>query len=74
MKKKVLITRKLLRSNEERSKKLWDVKLNLNDEILAENLVDSTGYRVTFTANVENVNSEVADESLILGFSITSLI
>ena len=36
MKKKVLITRKLLRSNEERSKKLWDVKLNLNDEIYSQ--------------------------------------
>ena len=33
MKKKVLITRKLLRSNEERASKLWDAKLNLNDEI-----------------------------------------
>ena len=33
MKKKVLITRKLLRSNEEKASKLWDVKLNLNDEI-----------------------------------------
>ena len=36
MKKKVLITRKLLRSNEERSKNLWDVKLNLNDEIYSQ--------------------------------------
>ena len=33
MKKKVLITRKLLRSNEERASKLWDAKFNLNDEI-----------------------------------------
>ncbi len=33
MKKKILITRKLLRSNEDRASKLWDVKLNLNDEI-----------------------------------------
>ena len=31
MKKKVLVTRKLLRSNEERASKLWDAKLNLND-------------------------------------------
>ena len=36
MKKKILITRKLLRSNEERSTKLWDVKLNLNDEIYSQ--------------------------------------
>ncbi len=35
--KKVLITRKLLRSNEERLSKLWDAKLNLNDEIYSQN-------------------------------------
>ena len=33
MKKKVLVTRKLLRSNEERATKLWNTKLNLNDEV-----------------------------------------
>ena len=36
MKKKVLITRKLLRSNEERAIKLWDAKLNLNDEVYSQ--------------------------------------
>ena len=36
MKKKILITRKLLRSNEERAAKLWDVKLNLNDEVYSQ--------------------------------------
>tara|TARA_B100001996_G_scaffold75393_1_gene55669 strand:- start:249 stop:1202 length:954 start_codon:yes stop_codon:yes gene_type:complete len=30
--KKILITRKLLRTNEERASKIWNVKLNLNDE------------------------------------------
>ena len=35
--KKVLITRKLLKANEERISKLWDAKLNLNDEIYSEN-------------------------------------
>ena len=35
--KKVLITRKLLRSNEERISKLWEAKLNLNDEIYSQN-------------------------------------
>ena len=35
--KKVLITRKLLRSNEERMSKLWDAKLNLNDEVYSQN-------------------------------------
>ena len=36
MKKKILITRKLLRSNEEKATKLWDVKLNLNDEVYSQ--------------------------------------
>ena len=35
--KKILVTRRLLRSNEERISKLWDVKLNLNDEIYSQN-------------------------------------
>ena len=35
--KKVLITRKLLKSNEERISKLWDARLNLNDEIYSQN-------------------------------------
>ena len=35
--KKVIITRKLLKSNEERISKLWDAKLNLNDEIYSQN-------------------------------------
>ena len=36
MKKKVLVTRKLLRTNEERATKLWDAKLNLNDEVYSQ--------------------------------------
>tara|TARA_B100001173_G_scaffold196912_1_gene169793 strand:- start:193 stop:1149 length:957 start_codon:yes stop_codon:yes gene_type:complete len=36
MKKKILITRKLLRSNEDRASKLWDAKLNLNDEVYSQ--------------------------------------
>ena len=34
--KKVLITRRLLSSNEERLSKLWNVKLNMNDEIYSQ--------------------------------------
>ena len=34
--KKILITRKLLRENEERALKLWTPKLNLNDEIYSQ--------------------------------------
>ena len=36
MKKKILVTRKLLRTNEERATKLWDAKLNLNDEVYSQ--------------------------------------
>ncbi len=36
MKKKVLVTRKLLRSNEERATKFWEAKLNLNDEVYSQ--------------------------------------
>ena len=35
--KKVLVTTKLLKTNEERISKLWDTKLNLNNEIYSEN-------------------------------------
>tara|TARA_B100000315_G_C14455405_1_gene531156 strand:+ start:23 stop:976 length:954 start_codon:yes stop_codon:yes gene_type:complete len=35
--KKILVTRKLLKSNEERISKLWDAKLNLNDKIYSPN-------------------------------------
>ena len=35
--KKVLVTAKLLKSNEERISQLWDAKLNLNNEIYSEN-------------------------------------
>ena len=34
--KKILITRKLLRSNEEKVSKLWEAKLNLNDELYSQ--------------------------------------
>ncbi len=35
--KKVLVTTRLLKSNEERISQLWDAKLNLNNEIYSEN-------------------------------------
>ena len=34
--KKILITRKLLRSNEEKALKLWEARLNLNDELYSQ--------------------------------------
>ena len=39
--KKVLVTTKLLKSNEERISKLWDAKLNFNNEIYSKSkLID----------------------------------
>ena len=39
--KRILVTRRLLKSNEERISKLWDANLNLNDEIYSkERLID----------------------------------
>ena len=35
--KKVLVTTKLLKLNEDRMSKLWNVKLNLNDEVYSQN-------------------------------------
>ena len=34
--KKILITRKLLRSNEEKASKLWEARINLNDELYSQ--------------------------------------
>ena len=34
--KKILVTRKLLQSNEDRLKTLYDVKLNSNDELYSQ--------------------------------------
>ena len=34
---RIIVTRKLLKPNEERISKLWDVKLNSNDEIYSQN-------------------------------------
>ena len=43
MKKKVLITRKLLKKNEERASKLWDAKLNPIDKIYSQSqIIDSS--------------------------------
>ena len=34
--KKILVTRRLLKSNEEKISKLWDAKLNLHDRIYTQ--------------------------------------
>jgi len=61
MKKKILITRKLLRSNEEKATKLWDVKLNLNDEIYSQNkLIElSKGFDGILSSITDKIDEKV---------------
>ena len=63
MKKKVLITRKLLRFNEDRSSKLWDVKLNSNDEIYStKKLIElSQGCDGILSSLTEKIDANVID-------------
>ena len=61
MKKKVLVTRKLLRSNEERATKLWDAKINLNDEVYSQQkLIElSQGYDGILSSLTEKIDERV---------------
>ena len=61
MKKKVLITRKLLRANEEKANKLWDTKLNLNDEIYSqEKLIElSKGFDGILSSLTDKIDEKV---------------
>ena len=54
--KKVLVTTKLLKSNEERISKLWDVKLNLNNEIY------STNELIELSKDCDGILSSVIDK------------
>ena len=54
--KKVLITRRLLRSNEERASKIWDVKLNLNDEVY------STKKLIELSQGCDGILSSLTDK------------
>ena len=61
MKKKILITRKLLRSNEERAAKLWDAKLNSNDEIYSQKkLIElSQGFDGILSSLTDKIDEKV---------------
>jgi|TARA_B100000700_G_scaffold315443_1_gene403499 lactate dehydrogenase-like 2-hydroxyacid dehydrogenase len=61
MKKKVLVTRKLLRSNEERASKLWDAKLNFNDEVYSQQkIIDlSQGCDGILSSLTEKIDEKV---------------
>tara|TARA_B100001029_G_scaffold170942_1_gene167262 strand:- start:92 stop:1048 length:957 start_codon:yes stop_codon:yes gene_type:complete len=77
MKKKVLITRRLLRSNEERANKLWEAKLNLNDELYSQNkLIElsqgSDGILSSLTDKIDEkvINSLPSSIKIISNFAV----
>jgi len=62
--KKVLITRKLLKSNEEKISKIWDANLNLNDEVYSQKkLIElSQGCDGILTSLTEKIDEGVVQE------------
>ena len=53
--KKILVTRKLLKSNEERILKLWNAKLNLNDEMYSNKKL------INLSVDCEGILSSITD-------------
>ena len=62
--KKILVTRKLLRSNEDRISKIWDANLNLNDEVYSQKkLIElSQGCDGILTSLTEKIDEGVVQE------------
>tara|TARA_B100002052_G_C15884063_1_gene600768 strand:+ start:3740 stop:4693 length:954 start_codon:yes stop_codon:yes gene_type:complete len=62
--KKILITRKLLRANEEKASKLFNVKLNLNDELYTQKkLIElSKGYDGILTSLTDKMDEETINQ------------
>ena len=56
MKKKILITRKLLRENEDKLKKLFEVKLNENDEIYSSDKI------IELSKDCDGILSAITDQ------------
>ena len=54
--KKILVTRRLLRENEDRIKKIWDAKLNLNDEIYSSKKI------IELSQNCDGILSSITDK------------
>ena len=59
--KKILITRKLIESNEERAAKIFEVKLNKKDKILTkeELLIESKGCDGILSSITEKFDSDL---------------
>ncbi len=62
--KKILITRKLLRSCEDKAKKLFDAKLNLNDELYSQKklLELSKGFDGILSSLTDKINAETINK------------
>ena len=54
--KKVLVTTKLLKLNEDRMSKLWNVKLNLNNEVYSQNKL------IELSKDCEGILSSIVDK------------
>ena len=62
--KKILVTRRLLQSNEERLKQLYDVKLNSNDELYSQKRIIemSQGYDAILTSLTDKMDEETINK------------
>ena len=62
--KKILVTRKLLQPNEDRLKKLYDAKLNSNDELYSQNKLSemSEGCDGILTALTDKLDKETINK------------
>ena len=75
--KKILVTRRLLRENEDRISKLWDAKLNLNDEIYSSKKIiqlseecDGILSSITDKIDKEVINALPKSVKIISNFAV----
>jgi len=75
--KKILVTRKLLQSNEDRLKEIYDVKLNSNDELYSQNRLielsqgcDGILSALTDKLDVETINKLPASVKILSNFAV----
>ena len=75
--KKILVTRKLLQSNEDRLKKIYDVKLNSNDELYSQSKLielsqgcDGILSALTDKLDVETINKLPESVKILSNFAV----
>ena len=75
--KKILVTRKLLQSNEDRLKEIYDVKLNSNDELYSQNRLielsqgcDGILSALTDKLDVETINKLPESVKILSNFAV----